>query len=73
MNKSYTRWCAAYSACKNKQDKLHLYERTFKGDFGEDVKFSLFGYWDFDRLPHLVDDLIDSKTISNMKFYAKLE
>jgi hypothetical protein len=71
-DKPYTDWCTAYAKCKNKDSKLDLYERTFKGEFGPQVKFSLFGMWDYSD-PELVDELIDSETISNMKFYARLE
>ncbi len=67
MEKPYTAWMEAYTSAKTKAKKLELYHRTFNGEFGVQVKHSLFGIGDEDRF------MMDRDTLRNMKFYARLE
>ncbi len=67
MEKPYTAWVNAYTSARTKAKKLDLYNRTFDGEFGDQVKWSLFGLGEVDTF------MMDKDTLRNMKFYARME
>jgi len=67
MDKPYGAWCEAFSKCKTEKERLALCERTEKGEFGEEVKWSLFGIGTLSTFE------LSRETVKSMRFYAKLE
>jgi hypothetical protein len=63
----YSFWWSEFLACKTEAEKLVLYRLAFDGEFGSQVKHSLFGIGPF------MPELIDAGTLHNMKFYAAME
>ena len=67
MEKPYSVWLKAFTSAKTRSEMLDLYNRTYAGEFGEQVKFSLFGIGDVETF------MMDKDTLRNMKFYARME
>ena len=68
MKNAYERWSKDWTVAKTKASKEAVLRRASDGDYGEEVRFSLFGLGEYDP-----SHPPDAQTIRNMSFYVRFD